>query len=201
MQLVLAARRAEQVSARPLDAARQSLVRGGVAGVQAQQQIRFELRLAGRDVTFKKGNLSGDVQILGELARRGHHAGPAVDATHPYRVTADACQIGVDCQRQIGPAATAVHDAQFPLLPAVEHGVDHLEEFVDLVVFAAHGGFDAPIRTRDADDPQERAGVEGRQRLTLDAVVRRIRLGFARQRCAARHHRLAFPGDPHMQVP
>ena len=212
LQLVLAARCGDDVAALPLDALRQRLVRGRVAGVQGDHHVNMgELRIRCRtaDVECRKlrrGKLHPirDVQLLGHLLGGSNHVLPPIHADHPHRRKLQRLrEEKVERQGQIRLPASAVHYGErfsFSLSTFTFHHVlDHFQKLVHLVVLAAHRGTYLPVAVGEADHAQERGGVEGHEGRLLHAVVRQ-HLGRTVHLCRARGHHVALARHAHVKI-
>src|SRR5574344_2566107 len=167
LQLVLAARGAQDVARLPLDAFRKSLVRRGIARVEADDEIGLgEMGIGNRPdgrgieirkIGFDEEDLFGKVEALRHLPRCGDDVRTAVDADDLHlRKPHDLGQVVVEGNGEIGLAAAAVHHRKTGIRGAGvrRHGdrlLDDLEELVDLIVLAAHRGADLPLAVGQPD--------------------------------------------------
>ena len=172
VQLVLTAGNAEDALSLGADGHDERIVSGGVAGVETHDKVGRLGPLGVLDV----GALEVDRALK---AKRLNHGTGALDDT---LITVDAegrdlgpllglGKIGVEGEGEIGLATPAVDDGEGGRRGLRQNRLQGAQQGVDLIILAAHGGADGAVRRGDAEDAEERRGVEVRERLPLGAVV------------------------------
>ena len=217
LELMLAAGRRHDVAGLPLHALREGLVGRRVARMEGDHHVgALEAEggdVEGHQIRLREHHLAHEVKLLRHFRGGRNDIVPAVDADYAHiRHSERLREVEVECQREIGLPASAVDDGERFLTPLnllphllflnplpLQHILDHLEEFVHLIILAAHRGADLPLAVGKADHAQERGRVEGRERRLLHAVVR-LHLHHTVHLRAARRHHVSLPRHTHVEV-
>ena len=153
---MLAARSRKDIARFPFDTLGERFVGRGIASMERDYHIDAPKRIGGNRLKFRFDKLKpASVHGNCDLARRGNDIRSAVDTNYPHFFKSERLQeIKIKAYRKIRFAAPAVHHRKWTLAIRTifaKRLLDDLQEFIDLIVFAAHPRLDTPLAVGNSE--------------------------------------------------